>query len=199
MGPAQRWTAQPFTPSAQVVCVRGTPQLVGTRAIAASAGVSVGMAKETWITLRTTGFFEHLGSAAGLVRTDELLDLVGGCLSESLGRRPTNHYPHVVRPTDRSGVRRRPARRKSQSRITINSSTLAPGLPPTCLYTTAGTALRQHRDQLFWRNLTSNRGWLPRPLDLCRPPCLAPEPRQVRDRPPMRGRMSDSPDYDPVL
>ncbi len=65
-------------PSAQVVCVLlDAPQLVDAplRAIAASAGVSVGMAKETMDTLRTTGFFEHLGSRRRLVRTDELLDL----------------------------------------------------------------------------------------------------------------------------
>lgn len=59
----------PFTPKrAQVVCVLlDAPQLVDAplRAIAASAGVSVGMAKETMDTLRTTGFFEHLAPAAG--------------------------------------------------------------------------------------------------------------------------------------
>lgn len=80
----------PFTPKrAQVVCVLlDAPQLVDAplRAIAASAGVSVGMAKETMDTLRTTGFFEHLGSRRRLVRTDELLDLWAAAYPGGLGR-----------------------------------------------------------------------------------------------------------------
>lgn len=89
----------PFTPKrAQVVCVLlDAPQLVDAplRAIAASAGVSVGMAKETMDTLRTTGFFEHLGSRRRLVRTDELLDLWAAAYP-GVWAGPTNSWSPVV-------------------------------------------------------------------------------------------------------
>ncbi|CAM4458737.1 hypothetical protein MB901379_04224 [Mycobacterium basiliense] len=80
----------PFTPKrAQVVCVLlDAPQLVDAplRDIAESAGVSVGMAKETMDTLRTTGFLENLGSRRRLVRADELLDLWAAAYPGGLGR-----------------------------------------------------------------------------------------------------------------
>lgn len=80
----------PFTPKrAQVVCVLlDAPQLVDAplRDIAEHAGVSVGMAKETMDTLRTTGFLEHLGSRRRLVRASELLDLWAAAYPGGLGR-----------------------------------------------------------------------------------------------------------------
>lgn len=80
----------PFTPKrAQVVCVLlAAPQLIDAplRDIAECAGVSVGMAKETMDTLRTTGFLEHLGSRRRLVRAGELLDLWAAGYPGGLGR-----------------------------------------------------------------------------------------------------------------
>ncbi|OHU97081.1 type IV toxin-antitoxin system AbiEi family antitoxin [Mycobacterium talmoniae] len=80
----------PFTPKrAQVVCVLlAAPELVEAplRDIAQSAGVSVGMAKETMDTLRITGFLEHLGSRRRLVRAGELLDLWAAAYPGGLGR-----------------------------------------------------------------------------------------------------------------
>lgn len=80
----------PFTPKrAQVVCVLlAAPELVEAplRDIAECAGVSVGMAKETMDTLRTTGFLEHLGSRRRLVRAGELLDLWAAAYPGGLGR-----------------------------------------------------------------------------------------------------------------
>lgn len=79
-----------FTPKrAQVILVLlDAPQLVDAplRHIAESAGVSLGMAKETIDTLRTTGFLEHLGSHRRVVRTDELLDLWVAAYPGGLGR-----------------------------------------------------------------------------------------------------------------
>jgi hypothetical protein len=80
----------PFTPKrAQVVCVLlAAPELVEAplRDIAECAGVSVGMAKETMDTLRTTGFLEYLGSRRRLVRAGELLDLWAAAYPGGLGR-----------------------------------------------------------------------------------------------------------------
>lgn len=80
----------PFTPKrAQVVCVLlAVPELVEAplRSIAECAGVSVGMAKETMDTLRTTGFLEQLGSRRRLVRAGELLDLWAAAYPGGLGR-----------------------------------------------------------------------------------------------------------------
>lgn len=80
----------PFTPKrAQVVCVLlAAPELVEAplRDIAERAGVSVGMAKETMDTLRTTGFLEHLGSRRRLVRAGQLLDLWAAAYPGGLGR-----------------------------------------------------------------------------------------------------------------
>lgn len=83
----------PFTPRrAQVVCVLlDAPELVDAplRDIAACAGVSVGLAKETIDTLRSTGFLEHLGSRRRLVRAGELLDLWAAAYPGGLGRANT--------------------------------------------------------------------------------------------------------------
>jgi hypothetical protein len=82
--------SNPFTPKrAQVVCVLlAAPQLVDAplREVAECAGVSVGMAKETMDTLRTTGFLEHLGSRRRLVHASELLDLWAAAYPGGLGR-----------------------------------------------------------------------------------------------------------------
>lgn len=185
----------PFTPKrAQVVCVLlDAPQLVDAplRAIAASAGVSVGMAKETMDTLRTTGFFEHLGSRRRLVRTDELLDLWAAAYPGGLGRANkllvASGDIHTWSASDGlavavSGEQALPDEIRNPESLMLYVDTPAPGLPADLLIHN-----RWHRDphgsivirKLFWRNLPDEQPGLA-PTALIYADLLASrEPRQV--------------------
>ncbi len=97
--------------------------------------------------LRTAGFFEHLGSAAGWC-APMTAGPVGGCLSGGLGRVTNSWSPVVISTWSApdglavavSGNRPCDEIRNPES-LMLYVDTPAPGYPPTCLYTTSW-----HRD-----------------------------------------------------
>lgn len=158
-----------FTPKrAQAVCVLlAAPELVEAplREIAECAGVSVGMAKETMDTLRTTGFLEHLGSRRRLVRAGELLDLWAAAYPGGLGRANRLFVAggdiHTWSAPDGlqvavSGEQAVPGDIRNPESLVLYVRTKDNGLPTDLLIHN-----RWHRDphgsivirKLFWRNL----------------------------------------------
>ncbi|RFZ63234.1 hypothetical protein DE4576_04875 [Mycobacterium marinum] len=194
-GPHSDGARNPFTPKrAQVVCVLlDAPQLVDAplRDIAESAGVSVGMAKETVDTLRTTGFLEHLGSHRRLVRTDELLDLWTAAYPGGLGRANrlvvANGDIHRWSAPDGlevavSGEQAVPGDIRNPESLVLYVDTTDVGLPADLLIHN-----RWHRDphgtimlrKLFWRGLPDQQSGLA-PAALIYADLLASrEPRQL--------------------
>jgi hypothetical protein len=185
----------PFTPKrAQVVCVLlDAPQLVAAplRDIAECAGVSVGMAKETMDTLRSTGFLEHLGSRRRLVRAGELLDLWAAAYPGALGRANkllvAGGEIHAWSAPDGvqvavSGEQAVPGDIRNPESLVLYVDTAETGLPAELLIHN-----RWHRDphgsivirKLFWRNLPDQRPGLA-PVALIYADLLASrEPRQL--------------------
>lgn len=126
-------------------------------------------------TLRTTGFFEHLGSRRRLVRTDELLDLWAAAYP-GVWAGPTNSWSPVVISTWSapdglavavSGEQALPDEIRNPESLMLYVDTPAPGLPADLLIHN-----RWHRDphgsivirKLFWRNLPDEQpGLAPRP------------------------------------
>jgi hypothetical protein len=185
----------PFTPKrAQVVCVLlDTPQLVDAplREVAECAGVSVGMAKETMDTLRTTGFLEHLGSRRRLVRTDELLDLWAAAYPGGLGRANklliAGGDIHAWSIPDGlavavSGEQAVPDDIRNPESLVLYVDTPEPGLPADLLIHN-----RWHRDphggivirKLFWRNLPDQRPRLAPAVLIYTDLLASREPRQL--------------------
>lgn len=185
----------PFTPKrAQVVCILLTaPELVESplRDIAECAGVSVGMAKETLDTLRTTGFLEQLGSRRRVVRAGELLDLWAAAYPGSLGRANRLFVasgdvhawsaPEGL-PVAVSGEQAVPDDIRNPESLVLYVDTVEPELPTELLIHN-----RWHRDahgsivirKLFWRNLPDQRPGLA-PAALIYADLLAShEPRQL--------------------
>lgn len=184
-----------FAPKrAQVVCVLlDAPQLVDAplRDIAESAGVSLGMAKQTMDTLRTTGFLEQLGSHRRLVRAAELLDLWAAAYPGGLGRAnrllvangdirswsvPAGLEVAV------SGEQAVPDDIRNPESLVLYVDTAGAGLPADLLIQN-----RWHRDphgrimlrKLFWRRLPDQRPGLA-PAALIYADLLAShEPRQL--------------------
>lgn len=194
-GPRGNGPRNPFTPKrAQVVCVLlDTPELVDAplRDIAACAGVSVGMAKETIDTLRSTGFLEHRGSRRRLVRAGELLDLWAAAYPGGLGRANTLLVAggdiHAWSAPDGvevavSGEQAVPGDIRNPESLVLYVDTADTGLPAELLIHN-----RWHRDphgrivirKLFWRNLPDKRPGLALAALIYADLLASREPRQL--------------------